>query len=136
MIIPTNIKIMNNKLKLLYVDDEPLNLYIFESNFGKKFNVITGISGFEGLTQLKENPEIKIVVSDMSMPVMNGLEFIRKAKGEYPDISFFILTGYDITEDIQKALDEGLINRYFRKPLNAKEISLSIEETFSYKILK
>lgn len=134
MIIPTNIKIMNNKLKLLYVDDEPLNLYIFESNFGKKFNVITGISGFEGLAHLKENPEIKIVVSDMSMPVMNGLEFIRKAKGEYPDVSFFILTGYDITEDIQKALDEGLINRYFRKPLNAKEISLSIEETFSYKI--
>jgi two-component system response regulator (stage 0 sporulation protein F) len=71
----------------------------------------------------------------MSMPGMNGLEFIKKAKGEYPDISFFILTGYDITEDIQKALDQGLINRYFRKPLNAKEISLSIEEIFSFKIL-
>ena len=126
---------MNNKSKLLYVDDEPLNLYIFEFNFGKKFNVITGISGFEGLAHLKANPDIKIVVSDMSMPGMNGLEFIKKAKGEYPDISFFILTGYNITEDIQKALDEGLINRYFRKPLNAKEISLSIEEIFSFKIL-
>jgi two-component system response regulator (stage 0 sporulation protein F) len=126
---------MNNKSKMLYVDDEPLNLYIFEFNFGKKFNVITGISGFEGLAHLKANPDIKIVVSDMSMPGMNGLEFIKKAKGEYPDISFFILTGYDITEDIQKALDQGLINRYFRKPLNAKEISLSIEEIFSFKIL-
>jgi len=127
---------MNNKSKLLYVDDEPLNLYIFEVNFGKKFNVITGLSGFEGLDQLKAHPEIEIVVSDMSMPGMNGLEFIRKAKEEYPNISFFILTGYDITEDIQEALDDNLINRYFRKPLNAVEIAMSIEDAFSNKMLE
>lgn len=126
---------MNNKSKLLYVDDEPLNLYIFEFNFRKSYDVITGISGYEGLELLKTNPEIKIVVSDMSMPGMNGIEFIKKAKSEFPDISFFILTGYDITEDIQKALDEGLINKYFRKPLNAKEISMSIEQAYTYKTL-
>jgi two-component system, response regulator, stage 0 sporulation protein F len=127
---------MSNKSKLLYVDDEPLNLYIFEVNFGKRFNVITGLSGFEGLDHLKAHPEIEIVVSDMSMPGMNGLEFIRKAKEEYPYISFFILTGYDITEEIQNALDENLIHRYFRKPLNAKEITMSIEETFSNRMLE
>jgi len=126
---------MNTKSKLLYVDDEPLNLYIFEFNFRKTFNVITCNSGFEGMEVLRANPDIQIVVSDMSMPGMNGIEFIKMAKSEFPAISFFILTGYDITEDIQSALDEGLIYRYFRKPLNAKEISLSIEQAYTYKTL-
>jgi two-component system response regulator (stage 0 sporulation protein F) len=119
---------MNDKTNLLYIDDEPINLYIFDINFGKKYNIITGLSGYDGLDHLKANPGIKIVVSDMSMPGMNGLEFIRKAKEEYPDITFFILTGYDITDEIKRALDENLIRKYFRKPLNAGEITLSIEE--------
>ncbi|NTV58335.1 MAG: response regulator, partial [Deltaproteobacteria bacterium] len=123
------------KSKLLYVDDEPLNLYIFEFNFRKNFDVITCISGFKGLELLKSNPEIQIVVSDISMPGMNGIEFITQAKSEFPDISFFILTGYDITDDIQKALDGGLIYKYFRKPLNAKEISAAIEQAYTYKAL-
>jgi two-component system, response regulator, stage 0 sporulation protein F len=121
---------MNQAIKLLYIDDEPINLYIFEIYFRKKYNVITGSSGFDGLRLLRQNPDIKIVVSDMSMPGMNGLEFIRKARKEFPDVTFFILTGYDITDEIQKALDDHLIRKYFRKPLNADEISEKIEETY------
>jgi two-component system, response regulator, stage 0 sporulation protein F len=119
---------MNHRTKLLYVDDEPINLYLFEINFKKRYDVITCLSGYEGLDQLMANPDIKSVVSDMNMPGMNGLEFIRLAKNKYPEISFFILTGYNITDEIGNALNEKLINRYFRKPLNVKEIELSIEE--------
>lgn len=126
---------MNNKSKLLYVDDEALNLYIFEFNFRKSYDVITCISGYEGLMLLRTDPGIEIVISDMSMPGMNGIEFIKKAKAEFPDISFFILTGYDITEDIQKALDEGLIYKYFRKPLNAREILKAIENAYTNKTI-
>ena len=121
---------MNSEIKLLYIDDEPINLYIFEIYFRKKYNVITGSSGFEGLRLLRQNRDTKIVVSDMSMPGMNGLEFIRKAREEFPDITFFILTGYDITDEIQKALDDHIIRKYFRKPLNANEISMTIEEAY------
>ncbi|HRW63962.1 MAG TPA: response regulator, partial [Bacteroidales bacterium] len=119
---------MEEKITLLYVDDEPMNLKLFEINFRKKFNVLTAESGNEGLEILKSNAEIIIVISDMKMPGMNGIEFIRKAKIDFPKIRYFILTGFDITEEIADALNERLIHKYFRKPFNIREIEESIME--------
>jgi len=119
---------MKEKITILYVDDEPINLKIFEINFRKKFNVIVSSSGYIGLEKLKQHLEIKVVISDMKMPEMNGIEFIKKARKEFPGVFYFILTGYDINEEISHALDQKIINQYFRKPFNMKEIEKSIEE--------
>jgi two-component system, response regulator, stage 0 sporulation protein F len=119
---------MNEKKTLLYVDDEPINLKLFVINFKDKFHVLTAGSGFEGLTVLKSTPETHVVISDMKMPGMNGIEFIMRAKRDFPDVYYFILTGFDITEEIADALKEGLIQKYFRKPFNLKQIELSIQE--------
>jgi response regulator RpfG family c-di-GMP phosphodiesterase len=122
---------MNEMKTLLYVDDEPINLKLFAINFKNKFHVLSAGSGFEGLSLLKSNPETRIVISDMKMPGMNGIEFIRKAKKDFPDILFFILTGFDITEEIADALNERIIFKYFRKPFNMKEIEISIQDALS-----
>lgn len=117
---------MNDKATILYIDDEPLNIMLFTVNFKKQFNVITGTSGVEGLQLLEKNPDIKSVISDMKMPGMNGIEFITKAKNIYPNINYYILTGYDITPEMQGALNKKLINQYFSKPVNFKEIEQTI----------
>lgn len=117
---------MTDGIKILYVDDEPINLKLFEINFRKKYNVLLAENGLLGLDTLKGNPDTKFVISDMKMPEMNGIEFIKKAKVNFPDIKFYILTGFDITEDIQHALNTGMIMKYFRKPFNMKEIESSI----------
>lgn len=117
---------METTVSILYVDDEPLNLKLFSINFKKKYNVLTALSGEEGLLLLSKNDQIKVVVSDMKMPKMDGIEFISQAKKDYPNIVFFILTGYDITPEISQALKNNLINRYFSKPLNIEEIDKSI----------
>jgi len=114
------------KLTLLYIDDEPINLMLMETMFRKKYNVLTGKSGFEGLELLDRHQEIKVVISDMRMPGMNGLEFIRKAKANYPNIIFFILTGYEITSEIELSLKNGMIDRYFQKPFQMAEIESAI----------
>jgi YesN/AraC family two-component response regulator len=119
---------MSKKISVLYVDDEPINLKLFELNFVNTFNITTASSGFEGLEILKKNPDIPVVISDMRMPKMDGLEFIAKAKKEFPNTIFYILTGYDINEQIADALNDRLINKYFRKPLNYKEIETAINE--------
>ncbi len=119
---------MDEKITILYVDDEPLNLKLFDINLKKKFNVLTAESGAEGLEKLKENPQTVVVISDMKMPGMNGIDFIRLAKKDFPNICYFILTGFDITEEIADALNERLIYKYFRKPFNMKEIETSILE--------
>lgn len=117
---------MSNKTKILYVDDEDINVMLFKINFSVNFEVLTGSSGFDGLELLDKNSDVKIIISDMKMPEMNGVEFITKAKEKFPDKKFYILTGFEITEEIQSALDSGLIQEYFQKPFNMKEIESSI----------
>lgn len=119
------------KTKILYVDDEAINLMLFNAAFGKFYEVLTCESGMQGLVFLAEHPDIRVVVSDMRMPVMNGLQFISKAKEIYPDIIYFILTGYSLTEDIYNALKNGLVHQYFQKPFKIKEINEAIMQNLS-----
>lgn len=122
---------MSEKIKILCVDDEYLNLELFEINFQKKFNVITAISGYDGLIALRQNPEVKIVITDMHMPGMNGIEFIKEAKAEFPNVIFYILTGYAITEEISDALNEKIIERYFSKPYNIPDLEEVVLEALN-----
>lgn len=115
-------------LTILYVDDEFINLMLFEQMFKKKYDILTASSGYKGLEILQVKTDVKVIISDMKMPGMNGLEFISKAKELYPDLIFYILTGYEITPEIQKSLETGLIARYFQKPFNMGEIDASIKE--------
>lgn len=114
------------KKSILYVDDEPMNLLLFSENFENRFIVYTAESGIEGLKELEEHISIEVVVSDMHMPVINGIEFIKRAKNNFPHIIFFILTGYNITPEIDAALESGLIAEYFNKPFNIEAIEKSI----------
>ena len=115
------------KPKILYVDDEPINLMLFEANLEKKYQIMTAVDATKGLEIISENSDIRVVVSDMKMPVMNGIEFVRRAREMSAGISYYILTGFEITDEIQLALDTGLIRRYFKKPFNINEISSEIE---------
>ncbi len=115
------------KTKLLYVDDEEINLQLFKINLGNNYEIFTAETSIKALQILANNKDIKVVVSDMRMPYMNGVEFILKANEEYPDIHYYILSGYDISDEIKEAIDKGIIKKYFRKPSNLKKIGLEIE---------
>lgn len=120
-------------LTVLYVDDEPINLKLFEINFKKKFKIITAESGLEGLKKLENHTDIIVVISDMRMPEMNGIEFIRKAREQYTGISYFILTGFDFNAEISKAIEEKIILEYFQKPFNMGKIEQAIERAVQQK---
>ncbi len=119
---------MKTEITILYVDDEPINLFLFNQLFEKKYKVITAESGYAGLNIIERNPNIDVVISDMKMPGMNGIEFIQKAKELYSNIHYYILTSFDITPEIDKALKTGLIDKYFQKPFNLQEIESTISE--------
>jgi response regulator RpfG family c-di-GMP phosphodiesterase len=120
-----------SKTKILYVDDEEINLMLFEANLESQFDVFTANSGIKGLEIIKGYPEIRVVISDMKMPLMNGIEFIKKASDIAPKVKFYILTGFEITTEIQQALNQGIIRKYFRKPFNMNEISREIDDALS-----
>jgi response regulator RpfG family c-di-GMP phosphodiesterase len=117
------------KHKILYVDDEPTNLLLFEINLKKRFHVLTAESGKDGLEILQSHPDTALVVSDMKMPGMNGLEFIQALKEVYPDKKCFILTGYEINSEMQNALNSGLILKCLRKPMNMKDLASMMEKS-------
>ena len=124
---------MNNaaegsKPLLLYVDDEEVNHLIFNITLKKDFVILNANSGVEGLEKIKEQEKLEIVISDMRMPLMDGLEFVKKAKELRDDIKYFLLTGFEKTVEIQKALDDNLILRYFQKPFNLEEFKKVLEE--------
>ena len=120
---------MNDKVKILYVDDETINIKLFEVNFRKKYTILTAIDAIEGLQILEENPDIDVLISDMNMPIMNGAEFIKQAQNMFSKIKYFMLSGYEKNNSIQQLIDEGIILDYFKKPFNRNEIEFAIDNS-------
>jgi response regulator RpfG family c-di-GMP phosphodiesterase len=101
---------------ILLVDDDENLLTSFERNFRQRFTVLTSNSGESGLQRIKENGNILLVISDMNMPGMDGVEFLSQVKKINPLIIRVMLTGRaDINVAIQ-AVNEGNIFRFLTKP--------------------
>ena len=117
----------DKKVTILYVDDEEVNLFLFRKSFQGKYSILTATSGGDGLEVLKDHgDEIIVVISDMRMPVMTGVEFINKAKQLHSNIVYFILTGFEYNDEIDQALHSNLIQKFFTKPFNFNEIDEAI----------
>ena len=116
---------MKTKSTLLYIDDEEINIFIFERTFSMYYNIITSLSGEKALKILDDN-KIDIVISDMRMPKMNGLEFITDARIKFPNIGYFILTGFDFNVEIELALKNKIIEECFKKPYNVELINKTL----------
>jgi two-component system sensor histidine kinase/response regulator len=117
------------KESILYVDDELINLELFRINFEDDYNVITAESGNEALSILASN-YIPVIVSDLKMPGMNGLELISKIKGQSPEKICIMLTAYAETDVMLKAVNEELIFRYLLKPWRKTELMQVIHNAF------
>jgi two-component system, response regulator, stage 0 sporulation protein F len=114
--------------KLLYVDDEEISLELFTINFKKYFDVHTASSGEDGLKILQKNPDIYLVLTDMNMPLMSGLEFIHEAIKINPKASYFLLTGYDLKGEIKQAVESGLITKFFQKPYDRSDLMTTLQK--------
>ena len=71
--------------RILYVDDEVINLELLQLTFMNEFKVVTALSAREGLDELEKDPDIRVVISDLKMPEMNGLDFIKMVKQLDPE---------------------------------------------------
>ena len=113
---------MSPRMKIIYADDESMNVQLFQLIFKARYEVVTGSSGAEALDLLEKHPDTQVVISDMKMPGMSGLGFIRAAREKFPKKQYYLLTGFEIGPEIQAAIESGLILNCFQKPFNLKEI--------------
>jgi CheY-like chemotaxis protein len=115
--------------KILLVDDEPAVLMGYERLLRKELQVITVIGGAAGLVLLKHQGPFAVVVSDMRMPEMNGIEFLLKVQQASPDTIRVMLTG---DSDLQTAIDavnHGKIFRFLSKPCNKETLVKTLNDS-------
>lgn len=120
---------MNEKINILYVDDEENNLFSFKANFRIKYNVYTAISGHDALELLKTTP-ISVIITDQRMPEMTGVAFLEQVCELYPDTIRILLTGYSDMSAVIDAVNKGKIFHYLSKPWNEKELNDTIERAY------
>lgn len=109
---------MQDRQPLLYVDDEEINLYIFDMLLNTSFEVYKATSAQVAFKLLEEYPEIKLIITDWSMPVMDGLTFAKKAAEKYSDKKIMMLSAYVKSPEIEEAIELGVLEEYFSKPLD------------------
>lgn len=102
--------------KILFVDDEPINLILIEEFLATRISLVTALTGNEALEILDKNSDdFFMVVSDLKMPEMNGFELLNKVKQQFPLIRRLLLTAYYENEEITKQLSNGLIEKVYQK---------------------
>jgi len=112
--------------KILCVDDNPQILETYKRQFKQQFNIEVAQSGEQGLEIFKERGPFSVVVSDMRMPGMDGLEFLIEVKKINPDSVRMILTGYAELETAMDAINEGNIFRFLVKSCLPEEFAQAL----------
>lgn len=117
---------MNDKIHVLYIDDEDINLKSFRATLRKDFKIFTAIDAEEGLRIVKDE-EIHVVIADQRMPGMTGTEFFEQMIKINPDPIRILLTGYSDIASVIDAINKGEVYRFIDKPWNIEQIKNSIK---------
>jgi response regulator RpfG family c-di-GMP phosphodiesterase len=113
--------------KVLFVDDDPDILALFERQFRKQFAVETALGPSKGLAALQSGGTYGVLVSDMTMPEMNGVEFLRRAREMAPDTVRLMLTGNADQATAAAAVNEGCVFRFLSKPCHPQTLAAAID---------
>jgi response regulator RpfG family c-di-GMP phosphodiesterase len=126
----------NNKINVLYIDDEVHNLTSFKATFRRNFNITTTESAEEGHSILKTE-NIQVILSDQRMPKMTGIEFFETIKDVYPEPIRILMTGYTDINAVIDAINRGQVYKYLPKPWNEDDVKIYVEKAYEvYRLRK
>ncbi|WP_026753564.1 response regulator transcription factor [Sediminibacter sp. Hel_I_10] len=118
-------------VKIAIVDDNSFLIHTVKEklSFFEAFSVkITATNGSDLLTALDDNHHLDLILMDIEMPVLNGIETTAIVKQKYPHIKIIMLTVFDNDEHIFNAIKAGA-DGYLLKEINAKDLHDGILET-------
>lgn len=113
--------------KILIVDDEPIALKLLEQYLSLKgYDVTTALDGFIAIDKLEEH-EFDLIISDVMMPNLSGLELLTISKEFHNKIPIIFVSVLDSWEIISKSLELG-VDDFIVKPINFAELIMKIEK--------
>ena len=113
--------------KILFVDDDANILAAFRRHLRKRFHFDTALGPEEGLKAVVEKGPYAVVVSDLRMPKMDGIEFLSHVKEIAPDTVRMMLTGHADLHNTIEAVNEGNIFRFLTKPCPVDHLSKALQ---------
>ena len=102
--------------RILCVDDDPNVLSAFQRLLRNQFDVETVLGPVQGLAFVNQTEPFAVVVADMRMPVMDGIQFLAQVKRKSPDSVRIMLTGCADLHSAIDAINQGSIFRFLTKP--------------------
>lgn len=112
---------------LLVVDDEPLIRNLCVSALDN-YNILLAEDGIQALTIL-DSHEVDIILSDVRMPNLDGLELLLRVKEQQPDQAMILMTGYSDKATILEALKAGA-DDFINKPINILQLSTTVDKVY------
>ncbi len=106
---------------ILYVDDEPQNLFTFRYALEDRFTVLTAQDGHEAMRVL-EREDVAVLMCDQRMPQMTGVEVCRRARELKPEVVRIMVTAYADLQTTIDAINQGQVLRYLTKPWRNDEL--------------
>lgn len=117
---------------LLLVDDEPLILKSLERLFRPfDYRVLTAAGGREGLGVLEQEP-VDVIISDIRMPELSGVEFLAEAAERWPERLRIVLTGEASMDETADAINRGHLYGYIRKPWEDQDVHLMVRHALQH----
>jgi two-component system chemotaxis response regulator CheY len=113
--------------KVLVVDDSKLIHKMFEMML-RPYQLVHAMDGQEGLTALASDPDIDLILLDINMPVMNGLEFLEEVRrnAAFKQIPVIVVSTEGKEEDTERAMAAGA-DSYVTKPFQSQDVLAVIE---------
>ena len=112
---------------VLLIDDEKPLLEVYAIALGSQFEVTTAQSAREAEFILHRKA-FKVVVADHLMPGGNGMNFLVRAREEYPHMQRILVTGYMKPEMLMRSVNEAALFRYLLKPVALPELIKTVQE--------
>ena len=123
-------------IRLLVVDDEEDLELLIRQKFRRRirrseFEFVFAHHGQEALEKLSEYPDIHLVLSDINMPVMDGLTLLSQLESTKPDVRAVIVSAYGDMENIRTAMNRGAFD-FVTKPIDFNDLEITIEKTLKH----
>lgn len=127
---------MEHRYKLLIVDDEEDNLALLYRTLRSKYDITKAHSAIEAL-ELLRTEQFDCILSDHKMPMMDGVEFLKRVNDIQPKTMRLLVTAYSDVKILIDAINYAKIYRYIKKPYSPDELLMIVEsalETYQLKI--
>jgi diguanylate cyclase (GGDEF)-like protein len=120
------------RYKILCVDDETQVLEGLSLQLGRRYEVLTALSGAEALQILQREERISVLISDMRMPRMDGATFLARARSIAPNAGRILLTGQTDLRSAIAAVNEAQVLKFLSKPCPPPELHAAVETAIEH----